>query len=79
MGVLKVENVTEDLRAAILKAWPIKAGDPFNEGAILNLTATHGVDPILERVFAAVNLRYALNLHDDVRTVDVLMRLERKH
>ena len=79
MGVLKVDNVADDLRAAILKAWPIKAGDTFDEGAILGLAATHGVDPALERVFANVNLRYALNLHDDVRTVDVLMRLERKH
>ena len=79
MGAIQVENVTDDLRAAILKAWPLKAGGTFNEGAILGMTATHNVNPALERVFATVNLRYALNLHDDVRTVDVALRLERKH
>ena len=79
MGSVKVENVTDDLRALILKAWPLPAGSTFNEGAILGLTATHNVNPALERVFAAANLRYAITLHDDVHTVDVVLRLERKH
>ncbi|WP_263359458.1 POTRA domain-containing protein [Acidicapsa ligni] len=79
MGKLTVENVSEDLRAAILKAWPVAAGTPFNEGAILGMVATHDVNPALERVFATVDLRYTLHLNEDVRTVDVNLRLERKH
>jgi len=79
MGQFKVENVSEDLRAAIVAAWKVPAGASFNEGAILSLTATHDVNPALERVFASANLSYSLNLHDDARTVDVDLRLERKH
>jgi outer membrane protein insertion porin family len=79
MGTLQVENVSEDLRAAIVKVWPMQAGMPFNEGAILGMTATHGINPALERVFATVDLRYKVNLHEDVHTADVDLRLERKH
>jgi outer membrane protein insertion porin family len=79
MGKLRVENVSDDLRAAIVAAWTVPAGAAFNEGAIVGMTATHEVNPALERVFATTNLSYSLNLHDDVRTVDVDLRLERKH
>jgi outer membrane protein assembly factor BamA len=79
MGTFRIDNVTDDLRAAIVKAWPVPAGAPFNEGAILGMAATHDeVNPALGRVFAQVNLRYTLNLHDDAHTVDLTLRLERK-
>jgi len=79
MGTLRVENVADDLRAAIISTWPIPAGSTFNESAITAMTATQGVHPILERVFAATTLRYRLSLHDDVHTVDVILRLEKRH
>jgi hypothetical protein len=79
MGTLKVENVSDDLRAEIVAAWPIPAGSTFNESAITAMTATQGVHPALERVFATTTLRYRLALHDDVRIVDVILRLEKRH
>lgn len=79
MGTLKVENASDDLRAEIVKAWPVPAGAPFNEGAIRGFTATQGVNPTLERIFAVVNLRYTLHMHDDVHTIDLDLRLEKKH
>lgn len=79
MGILRVDNVTDDLRSQIAAAWPMPAGSTFNEGAIMGMAATHDVHPALERVFAATTMRYTLNTHDDTHTVDVLLRLEKRH
>ncbi len=78
MGTLNVDNLSGDLRAAFLAAWKIPEGAPFNEGAILSLGATHGVNPIVEKVLSVANLRYSLNVHDDSRTVDVHLLLEKR-
>jgi outer membrane protein assembly factor BamA len=79
MGKLTIENVSDDLRAAILAAWKVKPGETFNEGAILGFLATHDVNPALERVFASVRAKYTLHLNDAERTVDVALRLEKRH
>jgi outer membrane protein insertion porin family len=79
MGKLSVENVSDDLRAAIVAAWPMQPGAIFNEGAIRGFTATHEVHPQLERIFQTVNVTYTLNPHEDVHSVDVVLRLEKKH
>jgi hypothetical protein len=54
-------------------------GAVFNEGAIRGFFATAGVHPALERVFATVNVSYVLHPNDDSHTVDVVLRLDRKH
>ena len=79
MGKLSIASVTDDLRATMLAAWKMPAGTVFNEGAIRGYFATHGVNPGLESFFATVNLSYVLSLHDEDRTVDVILRLEKKH
>lgn len=78
MGSISIENVSDDLRAAILAAWKLKPGDTFNEGAIRGFFATHDVNPALERVFARVNIKYTLHPNDDQHTVDVVLRLEKR-
>jgi len=74
MGVVRVPNGDDELRSAILGEWKMPAGAVFNEGAILALTSA----PSLARLFEVAELRYSLTLHDDSRTVDVDIRLERK-
>ena len=79
MGTLKVVNDNEDLRRLLISAWPMSSGATFNEGAILAMTATHDVNPVLEHLFVNNGLRYTLHLHDELRTVDVDLSIERKH
>jgi outer membrane protein assembly factor BamA len=79
MGKLTIENVTDELKAAILAKWKVPPGTVFNEGAVRGFFATTDVNPELERVFAAVNINYTQNLNDDAHTVDVNVRLEKKH
>ena len=78
MGNFSVENVSDDLRSVILAAWKMPAGAVFNEGAVRGFFATHDVNPKLERVFAVVNIKYSLRPHDETRTVDVTLRLEKR-
>jgi len=79
MGALSIENVSDDLRTQMMAAWKMPAGTTFNEGAIRSFFAIdQTVNPMLNRVFAAVDCRYTLHLNDEKRTVDVTLRLDRK-
>jgi outer membrane protein assembly factor BamA len=78
LGMLKIDNVTDELRAAILAAWKMPPGSVFNESAISRFFVARGDNPTLGRVFAAANCSYTMNVHDDVHTVDVTLRLEKK-
>ena len=78
-GKVRVKNVSDDLRAMVLAALKLPPGEPFNEGAIRGMTATHNVNPAFERVIPNYNLSYTLTPHDDVHVVDVDINLEPKH
>jgi outer membrane protein assembly factor BamA len=79
MGKLTVENVSDDLRAAILAAWKIPPGTVFNEGAVRSFFATQGVNPALERVLASAAVHYTQTLNDDTHTVDLVVKFSQKH
>jgi outer membrane protein insertion porin family len=79
MGTLNIENVSDELRSMILAAWKMPAGAVFNEGAILGFFASYAVNPKLERVFATVDVKYVMRPNEDTHTVDLTLRLERKH
>ena len=78
MGTLKILNVSDDLRDAMVAAWKVPSGAVFNEGATRSLLAARDSNPTLARAFAGVSLFYTTRLHDDIRTVDVDITLERK-
>jgi outer membrane protein assembly factor BamA len=78
MGSLRIDNVSDELRTAMLAAWKIPAGMVFNESAVLNFYAIGSANPALARVFAGVNCKYNLALNDDAHTVDVVLRLEKR-
>jgi outer membrane protein insertion porin family len=78
MGALTIDNVTDELRAAILAAWKMSAGSIFNEDSILSFFATHGVNPALEQVFSGVNCRYFMHPNDNTHVVDLTLVLEQK-
>ncbi len=79
MGALSIENVSDDLRTAMMAGWKMPSGSTFNEGAIRSFYATDAsVNPTLNRLFANVDCKYTLRLNDEKRTVDVTLRLDRK-
>lgn len=78
-GKVRVRNVSDELRDMAMAALKLPPGEPFNEGAIRSMTATHDVYPAFERIIPKYNLSYTLTRHDDVHTVDVDINLEPKH
>jgi outer membrane protein insertion porin family len=77
MGKLKIMNIADDLRDAMLAAWKLPAGAVFDESVIQNYFHGQGNTP-LGRTFASTNCRYKLTRNGDTRTVDVELHLERK-
>ena len=82
MGNLSVENVSDEIRSMMLAAWKMPAGAVFNEGTIISYYAIDATDksadPRLFRLFHSVNCKYTLKLNDDAKTVDVILRLEKR-
>jgi outer membrane protein insertion porin family len=79
MGALSIENVSDDLRTTMMAAWKMPAGAIFNEGAIMSFYAIDKtVNSTLYRVFAAAACAYTMHLNEENRTVDVILRLDRK-
>ncbi len=79
MGTLRIDNVGDDVRTAMLAAWKMPAGVVFNESAVLNFYAIGDANPQLKRLFAAVNCKYVMTLNDDTHTVDVVLRLDKRN
>jgi outer membrane protein assembly factor BamA len=79
MGKISVENVSDDIRSAMLVAWKLPAGAVFNESVVLSYYAVDvSVNPQLYRLFHTVNCKYTPHLNDDTRTVDVVLKLEKR-
>jgi outer membrane protein insertion porin family len=79
MGKLKIDNVSNELRARMLATWKIPAGSVLNEGAIGAFFGIGDADPVLERVYSSVNCKYSITLNDEDNTADVVLRLEKRH
>lgn len=78
MGVLRIDNVSDDLRAAMLAAWKMPAGSVFNESAATNFFTIGDINPALKRVFASASCKYFFTLNDENHTVDVVLKLEKR-
>jgi len=78
MGTLRIDNVSDALRTAMLAAWKMQPGTPFDESAILKFFAIGDVNPALKNVFSQTDLKYTLAANDETHTVDVVLRLDKK-
>jgi outer membrane protein assembly factor BamA len=78
MGKLRIDNVSDDLRAAMLAAWKMPPGTSFNESSVLGFFTIGDINPALKRVFAAANCKYFFTLNDEDHTVDVVLKLEKR-
>ena len=79
MGVLRIDNVSDDLRAAMLAALGrCRPGSVFNESAATNFFTIGDINPALKRVFASASCKYFFTLNDENHTVDVVLKLEKR-
>jgi outer membrane protein assembly factor BamA len=79
MGKLTIENGADDLRAAMLAAWKLPEGAIFSEKAIRDYYSSQSDKTALGRTFASVNCKYKMAANIETHTVDVTLRLEKRH
>jgi outer membrane protein insertion porin family len=79
MGKLTIENTADDLRAAMLAAWKLPAGAVFDESALRSYFGKQDPRSALGQTFSSASCIYKLTRDNDAHTVDVSLRLEKKH
>jgi outer membrane protein assembly factor BamA len=79
MGKLVIQNGADDLRAAMLAVWKMPEGAVFNEGAMRNFYAKLPPKSPLARTMINADLMFAAKLNKDTHTVDITLRMEKKH
>jgi outer membrane protein assembly factor BamA len=78
LGLLKFENVSDSMRALLMRSWQLMPGDPFNEGYVSNfMMMAQKNDPVLQRSLVGVKTSYSVQADPDSRDVNVIVRLER--
>lgn len=79
LAFVKFENVSDELRALLIKNWQMLPGDPFNEVYVSSflLTAQQN-DPVLRRTLANVKASYHATADPQTHDVNVVLRLERR-
>jgi outer membrane protein assembly factor BamA len=79
LGLLKFENVSDAMRALLMRSWQMMPGDPFNEGYLSNfIFLAQKNDPVLQRSLVGVKAVYNVHADPDTRDVNVIVRLERQ-
>jgi outer membrane protein insertion porin family len=79
LGLLKFENVSESMRALLMRTWQMMPGEPFNESYVSNfLFAAEKNDPVLQRSLIGVKATYDVHADPDTRDVNLVIRLERQ-
>lgn len=79
MGKLTIQNGADDLRAAMLAVWKLPARAVFNEGAMRGFYSKLPPKSPLARTMMTADLMFATHLNKDTHTVDVTLRMEKKH
>jgi outer membrane protein insertion porin family len=79
MGKLTIENTADDLRAAMWSAWTLPTGAVFDESAMRSYYSGQKPNSPLGCTFASANCEFKLTLNDDTHTIDVALRLVKKH
>ena len=80
LGLLKFENVSDDMRKLLMRYWQMLPGDPFDEGYVANfLLSAQKADPVLQRSLAGVKSTFDVHADPTTHEVNCVIRLERVH
>jgi outer membrane protein assembly factor BamA len=79
LGLLKFDNVSDQLRSLLMRKWQMMPGDPFNESYVASfvLAAQNG-DAVLQRTLNGVKATYDVKADPQSHDVNVIIRLERQ-
>jgi outer membrane protein assembly factor BamA len=78
VAYVKFENVSDELRAHLMRAWQLMPGEPFDMTYVENFTTkAMSQDPALKRTLAGVLTRYETSADPVTHEVDLVIRLEK--
>jgi outer membrane protein assembly factor BamA len=79
LAFVKFENVSDELRALLIRNWQMLPGDVFNESYVANfMAAAQQNDPVLRRTLANVKTTFNAMADPQTHDVNVVVRLEKR-
>jgi outer membrane protein assembly factor BamA len=78
LAFVKFDNVSDELRAQLIRNWQMLPGDPFDENYVSNFIAKVQMqDPVLRRSLAGVKVKFDVSADQQTHDVNVVLRLEK--
>jgi outer membrane protein assembly factor BamA len=79
LGLLKFDNVSDDLRKLLMRNWQMFPGDPFDQSYLTAfIQNTQVADPVLQRTLNGVKVTYDVRADPASHDVNIVIRLERR-
>jgi outer membrane protein assembly factor BamA len=80
LGLLRFDNVSDELKKLLMRNWQMMPGDPFDEGYVAGfLISAQKSDPLLMRTLAGVKPTYTVMADPNTHEVNCVIKLERIH
>jgi outer membrane protein assembly factor BamA len=80
LGLLRFDNVCDELKKLLMRNWQMMPGDPFDEEYVAGfLIAAQKSDPVLMRTLAGVKPTYTVMADPNTHEVNCVIKLERIH
>jgi len=78
LGLVKFDNVSDELRKLLMHNWQMMPGDPFDDSYVGNFLArAKNEDPVLQRTLAAVKVTYNVFADPQTHEVNCVIKLEK--
>jgi outer membrane protein assembly factor BamA len=78
LGLLRFDNVSDDLKKLLMRNWQMMPGDVFDESYVAGfMAAAEKADPVLMRTLIAVKMTYTLTADPNTHDVNCVIKLER--
>ena len=80
LGLLRFDNVSDDLKKLLMRYWQMMPGDPFDEEYVAGFfISAQKSDPVLMRTLAGVKPTYTVMADPQTHDVNCVIKLERIH
>lgn len=78
LGIVKFDNVSDDLRTLLIRNWQMMPGDPFDESYLDNfIVKAQMQDRVLQRALSGVKAKFEIRADPNTHIANVVIRLEK--
>jgi outer membrane protein assembly factor BamA len=80
LGLIRFDNVSDDLKKLLMRNWQMMPGDSFDENYVAGfIVSAQKADPVLMRTLSGVKLTYTVMADPNTHEVNCEIKLERVH